>query len=180
MARMKNKAVRKMERPEAETRLGELAALTVERDQKLAELDAEIVRIRQERESEIQLLESRINTAFADLQAWAETHPEEFKDRRSIEMVHGTLGFRTGNPTLKCLKGVTWEKVLERLNDQGLVAYIRTKHEPDKEKLLADRTEAVGQLFPKIGLQVGQANTFFVEPKRETLPDGTMDAVMAF
>ena len=171
MKRIKAKSVRKLERPDVETRFGELAALTVERDQKLADLDAEIVRLRQEREGEIALIEARIGEAFAELHAWAEAHPEEFKDRRSIEMVHGVLGFRTGNPTLKCLKGTTWEKVLERLNDLGLIPYIRTRHEPDKEKLLADRADAVGALYPKIGLQVKQETVFFAEPKRETAPE---------
>ena len=179
MKRIKTKVARVLERSEVETRFGELAAMTVERDQKMADLDAEIVRLRQEREGDIALLEARIGEAFAEIHSWAETHPDEFKDRRSIEMVHGTLGFRTGNPTLKCLKGSTWEKVLERLNDQGLVAYIRTKHEPDKEKMLSDRADAIGALFPKIGVQVKQETTFFIEPKREQAPDASPAAQAA-
>lgn len=176
MTQMKTKAVRKLERADVETRFGDLAALTVERDQKMADLDAEIVRLRQEREGEIGILNARIEEAFAEIHAWAEAHPEEFKDRRSIEMVHGTLGFRAGNPALRLLKGVSWEKVLEKLNDLGLVGYIRTSYEPDREKLLADRAEAVGSLFGQLGVQVKQQTTFFAEPKREQAPESAQTA----
>jgi phage host-nuclease inhibitor protein Gam len=71
-------------------------------------------------------------------------------------------------PTLKTLKGWTWALVLERIGALRLTQYIRTKSEPDKEKLLADR-EKLGDRLTEVGVQVVQAETFFVDPKREAL-----------
>ena len=47
-------------------------------------------------------------------------------------------------------------------------SYIRTSEELAKDRLLADRAlPEVAGMFPKIGVQVVQEETFFVEPKKE-------------
>ena len=79
------------------------------------------------------------------------------------------MGFRTGTPALKTLKGFTWESV-KNLLKEFLPGYVRTKEEADKEKLLADREkEEVAALFPKVGVKVTQDEAFFVELKKEDL-----------
>jgi phage host-nuclease inhibitor protein Gam len=78
-----------------------------------------------------------------------------------------TIGFRTGTPKLKTLKGFTWGAVTNLLKE-FLPAYVRTSEEPAKDKLLADREdEVVSALFPKVGISVTQDETFYVEPKKE-------------
>ena len=84
-----------------------------------------------------------------------------------METVHGTLGFRTGTPKLKTLKGFTWGAVTNLLTE-FLPGYVRTVVEPAKDKLLADRDdEQTAALFPKVGITVVQDETFYVEPKKE-------------
>lgn len=96
-------------------------------------------------------------------------------------MAHGVIGFRTGTPKLKTLKGFTWASALE-LVKTFLPSYLRQTEEIAKDRLLADRDlDKVGvtdnglilneipmsQAMAKCGIQVVQDETFFVEPKNE-------------
>jgi len=106
---------------------------------------------------------AKIGPLLKSAAAWAKKNPGEFRGLKSIEMTHGTVGYRTGQPKLKLLKGWTWEKVLATLKP----LYVRTKREPDKEALLAARRDIGAEGFASVGLLVDQDETFFVEPKRE-------------
>lgn len=141
------------------------------RQQKItAEMDVAMTKIREKWQDELTRLAETKDNAFDILQAYAmENRDELFSKRKSLETTHGTLGFRTGTPTLKTRKGFTWASVLEMLKE-FLPNYVRTKEEPAKDKLLADREdEEVAALFPKVGVVVVQDETFFVEPKKEDL-----------
>ena len=141
------------------------------RQQKItAEMDIQMAKIREKWQDELTKLAETKETSFDILQAYAlENRDELFSKRKSLETTHGTLGFRTGTPTLKTRKGFTWASVLEMLKE-FLPNYVRTKEEPAKDKLLADREdEEVAALFPKVGVTVVQEETFFVEPKKEDL-----------
>ena len=141
------------------------------RQQKItADMDVAMTKIREKWQDELTRLAETKDNAFDILQAYAlENRDELFSKRKSLETTHGTLGFRTGTPTLKTRKGFTWASVLEMLKE-FLPNYVRTKEEPAKDKLLADREdEEVAALFPKVGVTVVQDETFFVEPKKEDL-----------
>ena len=82
-------------------------------------------------------------------------------------MAHGVIGFRTGTPKLKTLKGFTWASALQ-LVKEFLPDYVRQTWDIAKDKLLADRdTEAMFEKMAKCGIQVVQDETFYVEPKKE-------------
>ena len=90
-------------------------------------------------------------------------------------MAHCIIGFRTGTPKLKTLKGFTWASVLE-LAKEFLPGYVRTSEEVAKDRLLADRDAKLtidGAEVPmvermaKCGVQVVQDEAFYVEPKSE-------------
>ncbi|MBR6174434.1 MAG: host-nuclease inhibitor Gam family protein [Bacteroidales bacterium] len=139
------------------------------RQQKInAEMDIQMAKIREKWQDELAKLTETKDNAFDILQAYAMENREElFSKRKSLETTHGIIGFRTGTPTLKTRKGFTWASVLEMLKE-FLPNYVRTKEEPAKDKLLADREdEEVAALFPKVGIAVVQEETFFVEPKKE-------------
>lgn len=133
-----------------------------------AEMDVAMTRIREKWQDELAKLAETKDNAFDVLQAYAmENRDELFSKRKSLETTHGTLGFRTGTPKLKTLKGFTWASVLNLLKE-FLPGYVRTIEEPAKDKLLADRDdEETAALFHKVGITVVQDETFFVEPKKE-------------
>lgn len=153
-------------RAEAETALGEIAACTAQLNALRAELDQEITAARQRFEQRIDALSKQVEEKSGLLQQWAEASPEEFREgRKSVELLHGRIGFRTSTPALKTVAGWTFKKVLEVVER----AFVRVKEDLDKEGILA--TYARGELtdaeLKRVGLRVVQEEAFFVEPKLE-------------
>ena len=100
-----------------------------------------------------------------------------FSKKKSLDMAHGVIGFRTGTPKLKTLKGFTWASALQ-LVKEFLPSYVRKTEEVAKDKLLADRDMEVkvkdgedkvklSHEMARCGIQVVQDETFYVEPKKE-------------
>lgn len=139
------------------------------RQQKInAEMDIAMTKIREKYQDELAKLQETKDNAFDVMQTFAmENRAELFSKKKSMETVHGTMGFRIGTPKLKTLKGFTWASVLGMLKE-FMPGYVRTVEEPAKDKLLAEREdENVMALMPKVGVCVVQDETFFVEPKKE-------------
>ena len=125
-------------------------------------------KIREKYANKLAELEGEKEKAFDTLQAYAtENQAELFTKKKSLEMAHGVIGFRTGTPKLKTLKGFTWASALQ-LVKEFLPGYLRQTEEIAKDKLLADRdVEDMVPQMNKCGIQVVQDETFYVEPKKE-------------
>ena len=135
-----------------------------------ATMDVEFTKIRDKYSDELNKLAEIKEQNFDIMQAYAlENKDELFAKKKSIESVHGVIGFRIGTPKLKTLKGFTWGAVTNLLKE-FLPSYVRITEEPAKDKLLADRDdEDVSALFSKVGISVAQDETFYVEPKKEAV-----------
>lgn len=133
-----------------------------------ADIELQCAKIREKYASKLAELDSEKTKAFDTLQSYAtENQAELFTKKKSLDMAHGTIGFRTGTPKLKTLKGFTWASALQ-LVKEFLPGYIRQTEEIAKDKLLADRdTEDMMPQMNKCGIQVVQDETFYVEPKKE-------------
>ena len=153
---------------EMETAFTEFATCDAKLQKINATIDIELTRIRDKYSDTIAQLIERKDKAFDIIQAFALANKEDlFSKKKSMETIHGSLGFRTGTPKLKLLKGFTWGAVTNMLKE-FLPAYVRISEEPAKDKLLADRdNDEVAQYLPKVGITVIQEETFFVEPKKE-------------
>ncbi|MBR2266460.1 MAG: host-nuclease inhibitor Gam family protein, partial [Paludibacteraceae bacterium] len=133
---------------------------------------------------ELTKLDAEREQAFDTLQAYAvENKPELFTKKKSLDMAHGTIGFRTGTPKLKTLKGFTWASALQLAKKFLPFTYIRQTEEIAKDKLLADRDlkevavydtptgdpreVTMREAMAACGIQVTQDETFYVEPKKE-------------
>jgi phage host-nuclease inhibitor protein Gam len=133
-----------------------------------ADLDVKFTRLREEKADELATLDAEKSEAFELVQAYAMENKEtQFAKRKSMELPHGIIGFRIGTPKLKNKKGFTWASVTNLLKE-FLPAYVRTVDEPAKDKLLADRNdEAIAPLLDKVGVEVVQDETFYIELKKE-------------
>ncbi len=145
-----------------------------------ADIELQCTRIREKYQQKLGELQCERECAFDTLQAYATEHQSElFAKKKSLEMAHGVIGFRTGTPKLKTLKGFTWASALELVR-RILPGYVREKVELDKERLLADRNESsivlntagndvvdMSKALAGCGLEVVQVETFYVEPKKE-------------
>lgn len=131
-----------------------------------ATMDEQFTRIREKYADELAELEESRERSFEVVQTYCVENQEVlFSKKKSIETAHGILGFRTGTPKLSTLKGFTWgavQTLLERIRPE----YLRTKVEPNKELLLADREKLKAEL-PDLGLEVKQDESFFIELKKE-------------
>lgn len=151
-----------------------------------AEIELQCAKIREKYQGQLGALMCERECAFDTLQAFAtENQAELFARKKSLDMAHGTIGFRTGTPKLKTLKGFTWASALE-LVKTFLPGYARQTVEIAKDKLLADRDlenvgvpagdaagtaagMAMSEAMSKCGIQVVQDETFYVEPKKEEI-----------
>ena len=135
-----------------------------------ATIDVQVTNIRDKYADDITRLTDAKDKAFDVIQAFAlENRDGLFAKKKSMESVHGVLGFRTGTPKLKLLKGFTWGAVVKLLKE-FFPTYVRITEEPAKDKLLADRDEEyAADMFKKIGICVTQDETFYVEPKKEAV-----------
>lgn len=147
-----------------------------------AEIELQCAKIREKWQERLTVLSAERDSAFDTLQAFAtENQAELFVKKKSLEMAHGTIGFRTGTPKLKTMKGFTWEAA-KTLVKKFLPDYIRTSEEIAKDKLLADReleevefvdsditkrNMPMSQAMSECGILVVQDETFYVEPKKE-------------
>ena len=133
-----------------------------------ADIELQCAKIREKYASRLAELEGEKEKGFDTLQAYAtENQAELFTKKKSLEMAHGTIGFRTGTPKLKTLKGFTWASALQLVNE-FLPGYIRQTCEIAKDKLLADRdSNDMSAQMAKCGIRVCQDETFYVEPKKE-------------
>ena len=149
-----------------------------------AEIELKCAQIRDKYADRLAQLSEERDEAFDKLQAFAtENQSELFAKKKSMDMAHGTIGFRTGTPKLKTLKGFTWASALQLAKKFLPVTYIRMSEDIAKDRLLADRDlkETVVYDTPTgdprevtmreamaiCGIQVTQDETFYVEPKKE-------------
>lgn len=141
-----------------------------------AEMELECTKIREKYAPKIAALETARDLAFDTLNSYAvENKDTLFSKKKSLDMAHGTIGFRTGTPKLKTLKGFTWQKALPLVKEL-LPEYIRTTQEVAKDKLLADRDTIIAfdggevkltEAMTHCGITVAQDESFYVEPKKE-------------
>ena len=70
-------------------------------------MDVEMTRIREKYQEELGKLTEEKEKAFEVLQVYAtEQRDALFSKKKSLDTIHGTIGFRTGTPKLKTLKGL--------------------------------------------------------------------------
>lgn len=170
MARIKKTIITGVTREQMEEAFGQYALADAEVQSITASMDQQFVAIREQHAERLAVLEEQKAQALELMQVFAtENRDELFSKRKSLETAHGVIGFRTGTPKLKTKKGFTWAAVLELLRKFGR-DYIRATEEIAKDKLLADRdSDECQQLMEDCGITVAQDETFYVEPKKETL-----------
>ena len=135
-----------------------------------AKQEQEILKIRDKFKSQVADLQEKKAKAFELVQAYAEENKEDlFSKKKSLDWSFALFGFRTGTPKVEKKRGITWDAALALIKNLEL-PFIRTKEEVDREKIIMSREdpEVTGSLA-KIGINVVQTETFFIEPKEEEL-----------
>lgn len=178
MARIKKRAVTTIEsREDLEGVYGEYAAQVIEADRLTVAMEKRIAKIREAYEEPLAAAKAAGDALFADLQAWAALHPEAFGEQRSIELLHGTLGFRTCPPKVSQAAGVKVGHTLAALRAKGMGQFVRVREDIDKEAVLSyaaaarergpEAAEQAAAELAAVGLKLTQGEVFYCDPKRE-------------
>ncbi len=177
MTKADQKKAAAMTAEDIEALVREMCLASVRNDEAVARMNEELARVRERYEPDIAATAATWAGLFETVQAWAAANPDLFASRKSIVMVHGTLGYRTGQPTLKPIKGMTWEKVVDVLK-RTMPAYVRTKEEADKQGLIAaaEAGEMGEENLRTLGLRRHQEERFFVDPNKESVEIGKRGA----
>jgi phage host-nuclease inhibitor protein Gam len=135
-----------------------------------AKLNEEINKVRSKYQEEITELQEALEEPQETLEVFAKEQQANWGKKKSQELVHCIVGFRTGNPTVTKSKKVTWDGVVDLIKKNKTLAkyFIRTKDELNKEAILATKDESIlGQLEEEAFVSISQTETFYVEPKTE-------------
>ena len=98
-----------------------------------------------------------------NLQLFCESKRDEFADKKTKELSFGSVSFRFATPSLKTLKGFTWESVknIVKSSKKLASAFIKTKEDLNKQAILnADLKESE---LAKLGLTISQEESFYYE-----------------
>ena len=142
-------------REEMERLVGELCDLTIRHDAMKVAMDEELSAVRERYEVGLNAMRESLDDKLAVARDWSEENQSQFGDRKSIEMTHGTIGFRTGTPKLKTLPGWTWDRVLDFLRFH-FPDFVRHKEEPDKEVIIANRDALGPDSLREMGVKIQQ------------------------
>ena len=184
MARQKKTIITGVTREAADEAFATYAKSDAQIQKINAEIELQCAKIREKYADKLATLGAEKDKAFDVLQSFAtENQAELFTKKKSLDMAHGTIGFRTGTPKLKTLKGFTWASALLLAKKFLPFTYIRQTEEIAKDKLLADRDlkevavydtptgdpreVTMREAMATCGIQVTQDETFYVEPKKE-------------
>lgn len=167
MAKRKTKVLYKnVTQAQFEEAMAAYATANAKAENVTSKMDVQISRIREKYADQLTELAEAQEENYSLVMSYCEDHPEFFEKKKSMETVHGKVGFRTGTPKLKLKKG-TWAKAMEAIK-KHLPTYIRTKEEPAKDTLLADRDhDGMDKKFAACGLYVDNDERFFIDLKKE-------------
>lgn len=142
----------------------------------------ELAKIEAKMNEEINKVKSKYADAIADqqneleqpsdiLEVYAKEQKSEWGKKKSLELLHATIGFRTSTPKVDKKKGFSWEAVLELIKKYPKFShFVRTQEEVNKENILAEKDEKLlSELEDKAFVKIVQDEKFFIEPKVEEI-----------
>jgi hydrogenase maturation factor len=141
-----------------------------------AKLELDITDLRKKQAASLALEEGIKKDTMKIIQAYAVQNKETlFVDKKSLELQHGTIGFRTNPHSVRQFKGVKAETSIELMRKSKVFAdYVVTKttYSIDKEALIKDREDKkIKGKLADVFLEIDQDEVFFIDPKCETVTE---------
>ncbi|THU36902.1 hypothetical protein FAM09_18235 [Niastella caeni] len=169
MLREKKKVINNVNYEQAQEASAKYAELTTRLGSIEAQMNERINSIKEEFQDEIIYLNMEKEKLFEVLEVYAKEQKDSWGKRKSVELLHSVIGFRTGTPKVTKDRKFTWEDVLEMVQEK-FPSLVRVKCELDKEAIIAMREEKeFHDLQKTCFVDVVQDETFFVEAKLQLL-----------
>lgn len=169
MARVKTKVVSNVTLDQAQEASAQFANAATQLSTLEAKMNAEINRVKDKYQDKITDLQESMKEPQEVLKVFASEQQENWGKKKSTELLHCVIGFRTGMPKVTKAKGFSWDAVTE-LAVKLFPHLVRTKSELDKDAvIMLSKEDGFGEVKEKIYIDVVQEETFFVEAKKEEL-----------
>ena len=171
MSRLKKKVISNVTLEQAQEASELFAVKQTELSAIEAEVNEEINRVKSKYQEKITTLKEELKEPFETLEVYANEQQDNWGKKKSYELLHSVIGFRTGTPKVDKKKGFTWEAVVELLKKNRVFKpFIRTVEEVNKEAILAEKNESlIGKLKEDCFITIVQEETFYVTAKAEQL-----------
>lgn len=149
----------------------EYAACTVELNRMEAEMNEQINRVKDRYKEPVTALQISAKDHKAILEVFATEQKGNWGKRKSFDLLHCVIGFRTNPPKVGKSKKFTWDAVTELMKKNKVFGrFLRTTVEINKEAILAEENEAVlNMLKEDCFICIEQDERFDVDVKKEVL-----------
>jgi phage host-nuclease inhibitor protein Gam len=137
-----------------------------------AEMNAEINEVKSKYQDDITELMEALEDPTETLQVYATEQRANWGKKKSVQLLHTVIGFRSGNPKVDKKKSFTWDAITI-LVKKCLPEFVRTKDELNKEAILALKPtdKKLEKLKDQCFISIGQDETFYVEAKKEEVSE---------
>lgn len=139
---------------------------------KEAEMNKKIQEVKDKFESDVIAQRSEADLIRRRIEDFCKSNSNEFKEKKSKDFTHGTIGFRTNPPKVQLLnRKYNLKTAIELIKKIFKNSYIRTKEEIAKETVLADYAQKKldDSKLASVGLKIDQEESFFVDIKWDSL-----------
>lgn len=148
---------------DADASLKQIGTISSQIKKQEADMNLKITKIQEQYQPEIDRLNELKIGLERNLQLYCEERREEFNEKKTKELSFGTVSFRYAPPSLKTLKGFTWDAVKNLIKASRKFAglYLKVKEDLDKNAILSsDMKESE---LAKLGLTIAQTESFYYE-----------------
>lgn len=171
MSRVKKKTFVNVSLEKAQEASGNYAAASNQLNKVKAKMESELTKVRSKYQVEITTLNEALEEPEELLHTFANEQKENWGKKKSFELLHCTIGFRTGTPKVEKDKKFTWDAILELLKKKSVFSlFVRPKDEINKEAILAEKDERLlAKLKDECFIGINQDETWFVTTKEENV-----------
>jgi len=129
-----------------------------------ADLDDGLAKLKAQYEEHAKPHQERLKTLFEQLAAFGATNRDRLTENgksKTVQLPAGMIGWRQCPPSVRWAKGLKAEDIIVAIKKAGLKRFIRTKEEPNKERMLEE--PSIATKIP--GVIIGsKGEEFFVAP----------------
>lgn len=169
MTRIKTKVISNVTLEQAQDASETFATNATKLDKLQAKMNEEINKVKSKYQDDITELQDSLDEPQKVLQAFAEEQKESWGKKKSMELLHTTIGYRTGTPKVTKHKGFSWDAVAD-LAVKLFPNLVRTKVELDKDSIIAlSKEDGFEAIKTGLYIDVVQEESFYVEAKKEEL-----------
>jgi phage host-nuclease inhibitor protein Gam len=137
-----------------------------------AKMNEEIDQVKSKYMDNITEQKNQMNEPVEVLEVFAKEQQESWGKKKSLELLHCIIGFRTGTPKVSKDAKFTWPAITELLKKKSAMfsEFLREISEVNKEAVLSCKDEVkLAMLKEECYISIDQGESFYVTSKKENV-----------